>query len=84
VPLELSPQAVDVLRRALDAGRMDPARVGVRLTLDRSGALRTGFATEPEPGEETILAGGVRLFAAEGLDGTLDVADEHDRLILRR
>jgi hypothetical protein len=80
---------VDVLKRALEAGRMDPARVGIRVSLARrmrGEEIRTGFAEEPEPGDETIVAGGIRLFVTAEIaaqDAVLDVADEHDRIVLR-
>jgi hypothetical protein len=86
VPIEVTPRAIEVLKRALEAGRMDPALVGVRLSIDRSGSLRTGFAEEPEAGEETVVAGEVRVFvsaeiAAAGL--VLDASVEHEQLVLR-
>jgi Fe-S cluster assembly iron-binding protein IscA len=86
VPIEVTTRAVEVLRRALEAGRMDPGRVAIRISIDRGGELRTGFAEEVEPGEESIVVGGVRLLvpAALGERGAIiDVADEHDRIVLR-
>jgi hypothetical protein len=58
----------------------------VRLSLDRRGSLRTGFSEAPEAGDETVDAGPVRLFIPSELaclDRVLDVADEHDQLIMR-
>lgn len=84
--VEVTPRAIEVLRRALDAGRLHPTEVGIRVTLAKSlrgTELRTGFAEQAEPGEETIEAGGIRLFVGPELSGTLDVADEHDRIVLR-
>lgn len=89
MPIVVTPRAVDVLRRALDAGRMDPARVGIRVSLARGmrgSEVRTGFAEEPEPGDETVDAGGIRLFIPAEIvagEAVLDVADEHDRIVLR-
>ncbi len=87
--VEVTPRAIEVLRRALEAGRLDPAEVGIRLSIAkglRGAELRTGFAEHPEPGEETVDVGGIRLFVspelAEG-GATIDVADEHDRFVLR-
>jgi hypothetical protein len=85
VPIRVSPRAVEVLRRALEVGRMDPARVGIRVTIAPGGELRTGFAEDSEQGEQTVEAGGVRLFVPGELasgDATIDVADEHDRIVL--
>jgi Fe-S cluster assembly iron-binding protein IscA len=89
MPLEVTPRAIEVLRRALDVGRMDPGRVGVRISVvrgPRGDEVRTGFAEEPDPGEQIVEAGGVRLFADADLvvrGATIDVADEHDLLIVR-
>ena len=84
--VQVTPRAIEVLRRALEAGRLDPAEAGIRVTLAKSlgGAeLQTGFAEQAEPGEETIEAEGIKLFVASDISGTLDVADEHDRIVLR-
>jgi len=86
MPIEVTERAVAVLRRALEAGRMDPARIAIRVSIDRAGELRTGFSEDAEPGEETINVGGVRLLVSGELaarEATIDVADEHDRIVLR-
>lgn len=67
---------------------MDPARIGIRVSIARGlrgEEVRTGFAEQPEPDEVTQEVGGLRLFVPVGLaerDGTIDVADEHDRIVL--
>ncbi len=84
--VEVTPRAIEVLKRALGAGRLDPSEVGIRVSLARSlrgTELRTGFAEQAEPGEETIEAGGIRLFVNSDISGTLDIGDEHDRIVLR-
>ena len=83
--IEVTPKAIEVLKRALEAGRMDPALVGVRLSVDRGGTLRTGFTEEPESGDATLDVGGVRLYVPPDVDGdrVLDVTGEHDQLMLR-
>jgi Fe-S cluster assembly iron-binding protein IscA len=89
VPISVTPRAVEVLRRALHAGRLDPAKVGIRVSLGRGihgEEIRTSFVEGPEPGDETIDAGGIRVFVPAGLarrGAALDVADDHDRIILR-
>jgi len=58
---------------------------GVRVWLTRNGDTQIGFADEPAEGDEVALVSGVRVFVAPGLaDAVLDVADEHDRIIVRR
>ncbi|MFY9586194.1 MAG: hypothetical protein WAT66_01925 [Actinomycetota bacterium] len=84
--VEITPRAIEVLRRALEAARLAPSDAGIQVTLARSlrgPELRTGFAEQAEPGEETIEAGGIRLFVGAEISGILDVADEHDRIVLR-
>jgi hypothetical protein len=86
VTLEVTPRAIEVLRRALAAGRLHPSKAGIRIEMAkglRGGELRTGFAEQAEPGETTIEADGIRLFLPPDVSGTLDVADEHDRIVLR-
>jgi hypothetical protein len=86
VAVEVTLRAIAVLKRALEAGRLDPGEAGIRVTVVKSlrgVELQTGFAEQAEPGEETIEASGIRLFVAPEISGTLDVADEHDRIVLR-
>ena len=81
----MSERAVEVLKRALEAGRMDPSTVGIRLTVGPAGDLRTGFADEPEPGDESVALAGLRLFVAADLAAaglSIEVSSEHDRLVL--
>lgn len=80
---------MEVLKRALEVGRMDPSQVGVRVSVARGlhgEEVRTGFAEQPEPDETILDAGGIRLFVPDSLaerGAVIDVADEHDRIILR-
>lgn len=89
VPVDVTERALEVLGRALDAGRLDRSRVGIRVALARGlrgEEVRIGFAEEPEPGEVVRDAGGIRLFVPKELDdrnAVIDVAEEHDRIILR-
>ena len=88
MPIHVSERAIAVLRRALDAGRLDPSAVGIRVSIaqgPRGEELRTSFAERAEPGDETLDAGGITLFVPQNLaarEATLDVADEHDRIVL--
>jgi hypothetical protein len=85
MPIVVTERAVEVLRRALEAGRLDPEVVGIRVWRTRDGAVRTGFAEEPEPGDDTMDIAGIRLFIPAELAGegrTLDVSSEHDRIVL--
>jgi hypothetical protein len=89
MPIEVTARAVDVLRRALEAGRLDPAAVGVRIDVGRGlrgEEVRPSFAEQAEPGDVEIEVGGLRLFVPKSLSergATVDVADEHDRIVIR-
>ena len=85
VSITVTKRARDVLERALEAGHMDPAIVGIRLTRGPGGDLRTGFAEGPESGDDALEADGIRIFIPASLaagDATIDVSDEHDRIVL--
>jgi Fe-S cluster assembly iron-binding protein IscA len=85
MPVTLTPRAIEVLRRAIDAGRLDASSAGVRVWVTRTGDAQIGFADEPTAGDEIVEAGGIRVFVAPGLaDAVLDVADEHDRIVVRK
>lgn len=87
--IEVTPKAAAVLARAVEAGRMDPTRVAIRLTVARGfrgEEIRTGFADEIEPDEVAVAAGGITLYVPAALaerGATVDVSDEHDRIVVR-
>jgi hypothetical protein len=75
--------AVDILARADAAARRFNPDARLRLRID--GAEVVFELTDgPEPGDETIEhEAGFTLFAPQGVEGTVDVVEPHDRLILR-
>jgi len=85
----VTPRALDVLRRALAAARLDPSTHGVRIAVARGlrgEEVRTGFSDAPEESEEVVSSGGVRLFIERTLaerNVTVDVSAEHDQIIVR-
>jgi hypothetical protein len=89
MPIEVTPRAIAVLKRALELGRMDPSRVGIRISTARGlhgNEARTGFSEEPEADEVTVVAGDLRLFVPSALaerGAVVDVADEHDKIVVR-
>ena len=89
MPIEVTPRAVSVLRRALEAGRMNPETVGIRIELGPGGRpedARTGFADEASAEERLVRIDGIMLFVPLALDdrgAVVDVADEHDRIVVR-
>jgi Fe-S cluster assembly iron-binding protein IscA len=88
VGVEITARALEVLRRALELGRMNPAQVAIRVTVssDRGGEARTTFADELEPDETTVELSGIRLYVPTALaerGATIDVSDEHDKIVVR-
>ena len=82
MPLEISDAAAEVLERAYEAAaRFNPdAKVRIYSLGDR---IETGFADAPEEGDEVIEKLGMTVFVEQGISGTLDTSEEHDRLIVR-
>ena len=80
---QITPRALEVLRRGLEAARLDPATTGVRVEL-AAGTARVSFAEEPEPGDEILETSGVRVFVASSAAGrVIDVSAEHDQIVVR-
>lgn len=90
--IEVSDEAVAVLRRSLELGRIDAATGGVRLR----GARRLGggmdvqveLADAPLEGEQVIVAGGVRIFVdpevTEAIpDAVVAVEPQHEVVVVR-
>jgi hypothetical protein len=77
-----SARAADLLRTAQLAARRFNPDARVRLVGDGAGGVRFELTDGPEPGDEAVEEAGFTLFVAEGLSGTVDVADPHDRLVL--
>jgi hypothetical protein len=74
--------AEDILRRTHGAARrLNPAAT-VRLHRDRDG-VSFDLVDEPTTGDQLVRGNGFELWVESGLDGTVDVVEPHDRLILR-
>lgn len=80
--LEFTDWAIDILRRTHEAARrFNPAAtVRIHRTGDDVGFDLTD---EREDGDELLTEHGFELWVAPGLEGTVDVVEPHDRLILR-
>jgi Fe-S cluster assembly iron-binding protein IscA len=90
--IEITPEAVAVLRRSLELSGVDPASGGVRLRATR--ALGGGVSVQIElaegslPGEETIEADGVKVFVDPSVwqnvpDPIVTVEPQHERVVVR-
>lgn len=74
--------AVDILRRSDEAARRFNPDARVRVLRD-AGGIRFELTDEPQPDDLAISDLGFTLFVQAGLEGTVDVVEPHDQLILR-
>ena len=75
--------AIEILSRADAAARRFNPDARVRV-LREDGGVRFELTDEPAPTDVVIdHPSGFTLFAESGLEGTVDVVEPHDRLILR-
>ncbi len=74
--------AVEILRRTWHAARRLNPDVVVRLHRGPNGIEFT-LTDERADGDRLVEGDGFELLVEEGLEGTVDVVEPHDRLILR-
>lgn len=92
MPIQVTEEAVDVLRRSLELGGIDLSAGGVRLRAARGlgGGLdvQVELAAGPLEGETTIEASDVRLFVDPGVteaipNAVVAVEPQHDTIVVR-
>ena len=82
--LDFTDWAVEILSRADTAARRFNPDVRVRIVHDPAGGVRFELTDEAEPTDRIVEhASGFTLLVPEGLEGTVDVVEPHDQLILR-
>lgn len=90
--IEVTDEAVVVLKRSLDLARIDPEQGGVRLRVARGlgggASVQLEFADAPGPGETVVASGGIRLFVTPDLSEAVPnpvvaVEPQHDRVVVR-
>jgi hypothetical protein len=74
--------ATDILRRTHEAARRFNPEATVRLHRAPSG-VSFDLTDERPDGDELVLGDGFELLVEDGLEGTVDVVEPHDQLILR-
>ena len=75
--------AIEILSRADTAARRFNPDVRVRVVRD-GGSVRFELTDELAPTDQVVEhPSGFTLLAEEGLEGTVDVVEPHDRLVLR-
>jgi Fe-S cluster assembly iron-binding protein IscA len=76
--------AIEILARADAAARRFNPEVRVRIIRQGGGGVRFELTDEPDPADQVLEhPSGFTLLVQEGLDGTVDVVEPHDQLILR-
>jgi hypothetical protein len=75
--------AIDILRRSDAAARRFNSDARVRLLRDGAGGVRFELTDERAATDSVVDDHGFTLFVEEGLEGTVDVVEPHDQLILR-
>ncbi|MFN8232060.1 MAG: hypothetical protein U0V56_00775 [Actinomycetota bacterium] len=80
--IAISERAREILTRAAASARRSDPEARIRIARDGAG-IRSGFAHAPELGDRVIEDADVTVFVEDGLEGTIDVTQAHDRLILR-
>ena len=81
--VEFTQWAIDILRRSHEAARRFNPDATVRV-FRSNGGVRFILTDQPEPGDRRIERDGFVLLVEEGIEGTIDVVEPHDQLILRR
>ena len=72
------------MSRADAAARRFNGAARVRLLRDGTGGVRFELTDEPGPSDRVVdHPRGFTLFVQDGLEGTVDVVEPHDRLVLR-
>lgn len=74
--------ATQILQRSHAAARRFNPAATVRLHRDGNAVAFT-LTDEPGAGDELVRGDGFELLVEPGLEGTVDVVEPHDRLILR-
>jgi hypothetical protein len=80
--IEVTEWARDILGRSEEAARrFNP---GARIRLARMGdEVQALLADGPEPGDQSVTVGTMTLLVEAGLEGLVDIAEPHDRLVLK-
>lgn len=80
--LEFTDWAKDILRRSQEAARRFNPEARIRLVLE-DGIMEARLTEEAQPGDAEVVAGGVSILVAQGIEGLVDIEEPHDRIVLR-
>jgi hypothetical protein len=80
--IEFTEWATRILQRTHEAARRFNPSATVRLSR-AGGGVRFSLADEPGDDDRLVQGDGFEILVQKGLDGTVDVVEPHDQLILR-
>ena len=80
--LEFTDWATQILQRSHQAARRFNPDATVRV-FRTNGGVQFALVDAPEPGDQVVERDDFTLFVQEGIEGTIDVVEPHDQLILR-
>lgn len=80
--IEFTPWAVQILTRTHEAARRFNPDATVRLSR-AEGGVQFALTDAPRQGDRRLEHEGFVLLVEEGLEGTVDVVEPHDQLVLR-
>lgn len=80
--IEFTDWAAQILARSYDAARRFNPEAKLRLS-EVDGAIEFSITDEPAASDRVVEREAFTLYVADGLEGTVDVVEPHDRLILR-
>jgi hypothetical protein len=81
--IEFTDWATDILRRSHEAARRFDPDATLRMRRAADGRVVFELTDERAEGDRLVEGDGFQLLAEPGLDGTVDVIEPHDQLILR-
>ena len=80
--IDVTPRAADLLAKADGAARRFNPDARIRIVAGPAG-VRFDLVDAPEDDDVVVERDGVTFFVQASLDGTVDVEEPHDRLVLR-
>jgi hypothetical protein len=81
--IEFTQWAIDILRRSHEAARRVNPEATVRV-FRSNGSVQFALTDQAEEGDRRIEQHGFVLLVEQGIEGTIDVVEPHDQLVLRK
>lgn len=81
--IEFTQWAIDILRRSHEAARRFNPEATVRV-FRSNGSVQFALTDRAEEGDRRLEQHGFVLLVEQGIEGTIDVVEPHDQLVLRK